>query len=613
MTNNILTLPILIPLIAAVLIMLTSRKWRYMKEALTLIATAATLLVVALLFRKNINYMIPWAGFGFEFSLRCYNFSSFITLAASFFGLLVALYSVTFLFDKGYAKSFYVYFLITLSFVNGTVLADNLVLLLFFWEGLLLTLFLMIAIGNPLAFKTATKAFVIVGLSDLCFMVGAALAGHLSGTFAISKMSISMTGLGGLAFIFLMIGAIAKAGSMPFHTWIPDAATDAPLPFMAFLPAAIEKLVGIYFLARLSLDIFKSDPHSWASTLMMTVGAITIVLAVAMALIQKDYKRLLSYHAISQVGYMILGVGTLVPAGIVGGLFHMLNNSLYKSCLFFTGGSVEKQTGTTDLNKLGGLWKKMPVTFACFVVAALSISGVPPFNGFFSKELVYDGALERGWIFYVAAVVGSFLTAASFLKLGHAAFIDKQRTKLDATKEAPISMLIPMIVIAVICIVFGLWNSLPINGLIAPSLSEHWLEGKNLAGFPANMMLVIVTVVVLIAALLNHLYGVKKSGSGLHAADHIYHAPVLENIYAKAEKRFFDPYDIGLRLINVVSKAASGIDKGIDWVYNDLSVRVSYGISGLVRKFQNGSYIGYIIWAVSAAVLVITFLIRGVN
>ena len=623
MTNHILLLPILIPLLAAIIpiiLSITPTRWGMphrvggiASAAVALVATAATFAVAILLFRKDINFSVPWAGFGFEFSLRCYNFSSFIMLAASFFGLLIALYSCAFLQNKNYAKYFYAYFLITLSFVNGTVLADNLVLLLFFWEGLLFTLFLMIAIGNPLAFKTATKAFVIVGLSDLCFMVGAALAGNISGTFAISKMSISLGGLGGLAFMFLMIGTIAKAGSMPFHTWIPDAAIDAPLPFMAFLPAAIEKLVGIYFLARLSLDMFKSDPHSWVSVLMMSIGAITIVLAVAMALVQKDYKRLLSYHAISQVGYMILGVGTLVPAGIVGGLFHMLNNSLYKCCLFLTGGAVEKQTGTTDLNKLGGLWKTMPVTFACFVVAALSISGVPPFNGFFSKELVYDGALERGLIFYIAAVAGSFLTAASFLKLGHAAFLDKQRTRLEATKEAPISMLIPMIVIAVICVVFGIWNSLPINGLIAPAIGEHRLEGVNFAGFPKNVMLIVVTVIVLIAALLNHLYGVRKSGSGLKAADHIYHAPVLSNIYEKAEKRFFDPYDIGLKLVDIVSKAALAVDKAIDWVYNDLSVKVSYAISKTVRKVQNGNYVRYIIMAVSGAVLVIAFIIRGAN
>ena len=132
----------------------------------------------------------------------------------------------------------------------------------------------------------------------------------------------------------------------------------------------------------------------------MMVGAVTILLAVVMALVQKDYKRLLSYHAISQVGYMVLGIGTALPIGIIGGLFHMINHAMYKSCLFLTGGAVEKQAGTTDLDKLGGLARKMPVTFVCFFIAAASISGVPPFNGFFSKELVYDAALEQRLVFY---------------------------------------------------------------------------------------------------------------------------------------------------------------------------------------------------------------------
>ena len=113
---------------------------------------------------------------------------------------------------------------------------------------------------------------------------------------------------------------------------------------------------------------------------MMVIGSVTILAAVMMALVQKNYKKLLSYHAISQVGYMILGIGTMTPVGIVGGLFHMINNAMYKSCLFLTGGAVEKQIGTTDLDKLGGLGVKMPITFACFVITALSISGVPPFN-----------------------------------------------------------------------------------------------------------------------------------------------------------------------------------------------------------------------------------------
>ncbi|MCX5666052.1 MAG: NADH-quinone oxidoreductase subunit L [Candidatus Omnitrophica bacterium] len=638
--NNIMLLPILIPIAGAIAVFLQNRGQRpisththiihgnralspILKEAIVLLAVLANLFIAVKLFGKNINYSVPWAGFGLEFVLRNYHFSSFIMSAVAIFGLLVTLYSTAFLRDKGYARLFYTYLLISIALANGAVLADNLILLLFFWEGLLLTLFGMIAIGNPNAYKTATKAFIIVGVSDLCMMSGMAIAGKLAGTLTISGISLSISGLGGLAFIFLVIGAIAKAGSMPFHSWIPDAAIDAPLPFMAILPAALEKLLGIYFLARISLDMFKTSPHSWASTFLMTVGAITIIFAVMMALIQKDYKKLLSYHAISQVGYMILGIGTFVPVGIIGGLFHMINHAMYKSCLFLTGGAVEKQAGTTDLEKLGGLAYKMPVTFVCFIIAAASISGVPPFNGFFSKELVYDGALERGWIFYAAAVLGSFLTAASFLKLGHAVYFGKNRdsalfstgpnTKIGRCpyfSEAPIAMLIPMVIIALACILFGVWNYLPLKYLIQPILGEHLLEGRNFYGFPTNPMLVIVTILVLIAAVINHLYGVKRTGSALRAAEHIHYAPVLSKIYEKAETRYYDPYEIGRKLVKLFSRLMWGIDKAIDWIYNDMAPKSAYFITDRIRRLHDGNYKTYMVWSLAGAGIILIFFIR---
>jgi NADH-quinone oxidoreductase subunit L len=309
--------------------------------------------------------------------------------------------------------------------------------MLFFWEGLLIPLFGMVLTGGRRAFPAAVKALVLSGTADLCMMIGIGLTVYLSnGVYTIDKINLPMDSMGSLAFIFLMIGATAKAGSMPFHSWIPDAAVDAPLPFMAFLPGSLEKLLGIYFLTRISLDMFQFKSGTPISIIMMALGAITIIFAVMMALIQHDYKRLLAYHSISQVGYMILGIGTAVPVGIVGGLFHMVNNAIYKNCLFLTAGSVERQTGTTNLEKLGGLGRKMPVTFACFIVAAASISGVPPFNGFFSKELIFEGALENGTIFYIAAAAGAFFTAASFLKLGHAAYFGKQPAGLEKVKEA---------------------------------------------------------------------------------------------------------------------------------------------------------------------------------
>ena len=287
----------------------------------------------------------------------------------------------------------------------------------------------------------------------------------------------------------------------------------------------------------------------------------------------------------------------------------MINHALYKSCLFLTSGAVEKQTGTTNLEKLGGLARKMPVTFICFVVTACAISGVWPFNGFFSKELVYDGALERGWIFYFVAVAGSFFTAASFLKLGHAAFLGKINSENEKVEEARVSMLIPMIAIAFICTFFGVFNQWPLNHLIQPILGAERLEGHNFSGFPKNTMLVVLTFVVLILAVLNHLFGLRKKRSGLRVLDHIRYFPVVSGIYDLAEKRFFDPYNWGMGLVNVISRISFGVDKGINWVYDSLSPRIAYGVSFGIRRFHNGNYSVYLAWAISGMLIIFGLLI----
>ncbi|MDD5238393.1 MAG: proton-conducting transporter membrane subunit, partial [Candidatus Omnitrophica bacterium] len=422
----------------------------------------------------------------------------------------------------------------------------------------------------------------------------------------ITEINLMPQGLAGIAFILLVIGAISKAGAMPFHTWIPDAAVDAPLPFMAYFPAALEKLLGIYFLSRICLDLFKLQAGSGLSVLLMSLGAITIILAVMMALVQKDYKRLLSYHAISQVGYMILGIGTALPVGIVGGLFHMLNNALYKSCLFFTAGAVEKETGTTDLAKLGGLFRKMPFTFISFSIAAVSISGMPPFNGFFSKELIYDAALERGMIFYLAALVGSFFTAASFLKLGSAAFLGQSRQEHKEVREARPTMLIPMITLALICILFGIFNNLAIKKFFQPVLLGG-LQSNHFFDFHTNITLVVITLLVLLGAFIHHLIGVKINGSGLKAVDHIYHFAPFHKIYVWQEKKYFDPYEIAIKLGRRISDLLWRIDRMIDWVYDSLVTGLVYTFSRTIHRLHSGYYVVYLIWALAGAFLVMLF------
>ncbi len=606
MMEKMMLLAIGIPIVTGIAALLLSGRIR---DIAVMLAATVNLVICLVMGGREAHLSFPWGGYGILFELRLYHFSSFVLAAAAGFGFLVSLYSLRFMKEREKNRQYFSYLFISLGMVNGAVLADNLVLMLFFWEGLLGTIFGLIAIGNREAFRSAIKAFVLIGVSDVLMMVGIMMTGYLAGTLTTSRIHLPIdTAFAGFAFILLAIGATSKAGALPFHSWIPDAATDAPLPFMALMPAALEKLLGIYFLARITLDIYALKPGSAMSIGLMTLGVVTILIAVMMALVQKDYKRLLSYHAISQVGYMILGVGTALPVGIVGGLFHMINHAMYKSCLFLTSGAVEYRTGSTDLNGLGGVGRRMPVTFACFIIAAAAISGVPPFNGFFSKELVYDGALECHWIFYAGALLGSFLTAASFLKLGHAVFLGRNEELPDTVKEAPFSMLVPMIVIAGGCVLFGIANPLPINHLIVPVIGAQRAVGHHFSGIPENSFLVIMTITVLLAAYINHMYGVGRTGKGVGAVDHIHHSPLFEPIYDRAERRMFDPYDLGMAAVRLIAQLSWKVDRGIDWVYNGMAAGMARYLSLAVRRLHSGDYSAYIVWTAIGAVLICIYM-----
>ena len=616
MSALMLILPILIPAVGGTLIFLVPRAQLALARALSLIFSGVALILTIVLFGKELSLSAKWLGFGIDFALKLDSFSSFIVLVA-FFTFLTVLYSAVFMKGKKRERSFFGFVLLTSAFVTGSMLANNLVLMLFFWEGLLGVLFALIMTGGIKATPTAIKALIINGTADLCLIFGIGLTAWQADTLTMDLINLPLDNFwSGFGFVMMMIGAVAKAGSMPFHTWIPDAARDAPLPIMAFLPAALEKIAGIYLLARLNLSLFHLLPGSGLSLTVMTIGAITILFAVLMALIQKDFKRLLSYHAISQVGYMILGIGTALPIGVVGGLFHMVNHTLYKSCLFFTAGSVERQTGTTDLAALGGLGRKMPVTFVCFLVAAAAISGVPPLNGFFSKELIFESALQVNAVFYVVAAAGAFFTAASFLKLGHVAFFGKPTDAAQKAREAPWPMLVPLVVLAFLCVLFGVYNPLPLQGLIEPVLStSQWTSLAlvySFAGLPHDWLLAGISVVVLLLAVLNHFFGVKKAGKALGASDHIHYAPLLKTTYALAEAGKTDPYVLCGKLVDAFSFILDAIDKGVDLIYSKLAVAFAELLALGLNKVHTGRHWMYVLWVLGGTVVVIViFTVSG--
>lgn len=506
--------------------------------------------------------------------------NSWVALFAALFGIVVALHSVRFMASHPRRRTYYASLLFTVGASLGALFSDGVVSFVFFWGLLALLLYVMVGIDGARAQGAARKSFLIVGGADFLTLLGVVLLVHVAGkaTFGeIAQNPLSATGLAGAAFALILVGALAKAGAMPFHSWIPTAAGVSPATVLAFLPASLDKLLGIYLLARLAVNLFELT-YVWALVLMV-IGSVTIVAAVTMALVQKDLKKLLSFHAVSQVGYMVLGIGTCTPIGVVGGLFHMLNHSLYKCCLFLCGGNVEYRTKTTELERLGGLARVMPVTFVAMAVAALAISGIPPLNGFASKWMVYQGTIDSaGWqsyqgaldgastvpnpvwpIFLVAAMFGSALTLASFVKVIYSVFLGSRPKALGTPKEVGFPMWVPVAVLAGLCLLLGVFAQIP-TARIAQSLPGG-VESVHAIGLWAPGLATGLLILSLLAGVVVYRFSSRRPAEevevfvGGEAVDpdemrvpgtHLY-SPIkgiafLRALFARAERGGFDPY-----------------------------------------------------------------------
>ncbi len=588
--------PIVLPFLIGIICLILPRKFKGVIETLAIFGSLITFALIISIFLIAPQPVLEY--------LMLDNLSRFILLAIGLFGFLITLYSLKFMAANSRLNEYYAYILWTIAAASGVVLANNLILLLVFWGFLGLTLYLLIGMGGAGASDASKKTFIIVGGSDCLMILGIGILWFLSGTFQMDKISLSLTPtLSVIAFLCLIIAAFAKAGAMPFHTWIPDCAEKAPIPVTAFLPASLDKLLGIYLLARIAMNLFVMNKAM--GTVLLVVGAITIIAAVMMALIQHDLKRLLGYHAVSQVGYMLLGIGTGNPIGIAGGLFHMLNHAIYKSCLFLCGGAVEHKTGTSNLDKLGGLARAMPITFVTCLVGALSISGVPPFNGFVSKWMVYQGIIQFGvhssgfiakfWIiFLLAAMFGSALTLASFMKLIHATFLgvhssesvvrssDKNNLstmnyQLLTRHEVHWTMWLPMVVLAGLCIIFGVFAyRTALSKFILPAI-----PGVSFIGLwqPGIAMLLIILGLIIggIIYLLGRPKAVREDtpfmGGEIIPEEHrvtgvdfyqtIQEMTLFKTIYKKTEAKLFDIYDQGKRGIFFFTKRLQALHSGI--------------------------------------------------
>ncbi len=580
--------PILVSIVSGLFIFAIPNKFRKVAEIFSL-ATSLYLFIAGIrIFCRGGFETLPYnAGYLYVDGL-----SRFIVPAIGLFGFLVTLYSQRSMASCKNISSYYTYIIWTIGASILAAVSNNIIILLASWGFLGFTLYMLINISGPSAASTSKKAFIIIGGSDSLMIMGFAIAWLATGSLNLTDMRIAInTPAAFWAFLLIAVAAFAKAGAMPFHTWIPDTAKDAPISVTAFLPASLDKLLGIYLLARLALNVFILNSFCYA--ILMVVGAVTIIAAVMMALVQHDFKKLLGYHAVSQVGYMVLGIGTGNTIGIAGGLFHMLNHAIYKCCLFLSAGNVEYKTKTSELDNLGGLSKAMPITFLTTLIASAAISGVPPFNGFFSKWMIYQGLIEKGksggvlWIIcLVAAMFGSGLTLASFIKLIHAIFLGTPNHERGTSKdEVKWQMWVPASILAILCVIFGIFAyQIPLKFFIRPALGADIGFIGTWQTLKATLLLFIGLLAGVAIYMLGNFKAVRVSDSyiggerpqgdmrlsGTEFYNTVKEYGILGNIYKKAEAGFFDIYEQGKTVV--------------------------FGIGGFFQYLHNGVLPTYLVW-----------------
>jgi len=603
-----------LPIISGLLLFFVPEKFKASKGVFALLISIITCYYIIMIFSSgsqlhHLNELSPYSAiyiFGFDLlhnagkyvSFNCDKLSELIILFVSFFSFLILLYSITYI-KEGRIRNYYSYFLVTLGCSYGAVLSDNLLLFILFWGILGITLYKLIQVSEEESSAAAKKTLILIGASDSIMIIGIAIIWKIKGSLSMGAVPVATSDtLSVVAFLALLTGSFTKAGAFPFHTWVPDYAKCAPASSSAYLPASLDKLLGIYFLARLTTKVFTLN--EWLTLLLLSLGVISIIAAVMMALVQHNYKRLLGFHAVSQVGYMILGFGLGSMIGVAAGLFHMINNALYKSGLFLSSGCVEYRTGKDDIDDLGGLSKTMPLTFVASLVFAMSISGVPPFNGFASKWMIYQGIIEFGggngianklWIVWLGlAVLGSALTLASFIKLIGGIFLGRRRPEFEKVKEAPFMMLGPVIILAVTCVIFGAFaTNFIIPKLIMPVSGEFGFNGFWNSSFVSLLVLISVALGVILYLALNikkfrtedsFIGGEKIQEETGYSTTEFYKTIVefrcFSWLYKKAEERWFDIYDRSKQFVLWMSHQLSEAHTGV------LPVYIIWVIAGLV-------------------------------
>ncbi|WP_078127664.1 NADH-quinone oxidoreductase subunit L [Leptospira alexanderi] len=579
--------------------------------------------------------VFPWistGGIQVSFAYQVDQLSLYMVLIITGIGALIHLYSIGYMKDDpGFARYFAYLNLFIFAMLN-LVLAENLILLFLGWEGVGLCSYLLIGFDyhKETAANAGMKAFIVNRIGDLGMLFGIALVFWYTGSVSFTQITESIREIHSfryilpLAAVCFFIGAIGKSAQLPLHVWLPDAMAG-PTPVSALIHAATMVTAGIFLIARLN-PIFLSAPQvgHW----IVIVGSVTAFFAATIGLFQNDIKKVLAYSTVSQLGYMFVAMGA---GAYVAGLFHLMTHAFFKALLFLGSGSViHALHHEQDLRNMGGLKNQMKVTWITFLIGSLAISGIPPFSGFFSKDLILEKSYTYGALFYGLGIVTALLTAFYMFRMTYLAFYGESRVsshKAEHLHESPLVMTVPLVILSIGAAVagflevphflFGGANILTryFDPVFAPitTISEMIINGSEDAhetGATIELILVAVSVAVAI--------------SGIFIARTIFltgkRLPEAEESHTGVKRIFSQKYYIDEFYRNFIVDPIVLLGKfladHVERNFLDLILRgtgrFAVAISLVLRRIQTGIVVDYAILIVLGTVVILSFfLMRG--
>lgn len=404
----------------------------------------------------------PFARF-FAFGFTVDNLTRVTLLSIGIVLFISLLVGKAMLVNETQRSNFVNLLLLALLGMNVTVMTTDIFSIYIFIEVTALSSFILIALPKDrLAVEGAFKYIILSAIASILMLCSIGLLLLFAGGTSFESITFALRNSGS-AFLFkvslglFLCGLFIKSGLVPFHGWQPDAYSAASAPVSILLAGIVTKVSGVYVLLRLMVSVLGSVVM--IQKLLMFIGAFSIVMGAFLALTQNNFKRLLSYSSISQIGYIILAAGCATPLAIFGAVFHFFNHAIFKSLLFANAAAVEKQTGTVDMDKMGGLAQQMPITGITSVIAFLSTAGIPPFSGFWSKLIIVIALWNAGNVIYASiALLASVITISYLLYLQRRVFFGKTQAGLAGTKEVGFNLLLPQVILATIIVIVGVFG-----------------------------------------------------------------------------------------------------------------------------------------------------------